>query len=81
MNRVARIVLLNGVSSVGKGSIAKALQAITVDPFLHVEMDGFLEMLPAAYQDPPDGLTFTTIQEDGKPSVVIRAGPVACQSE
>ena len=77
MNRVARIVLLNGVGSSGKSSIASALQKITTDPFLHVQMDAFLEMLPERYQDHPDGLTFTTVQEDGKPSVVIRTGPVA----
>jgi chloramphenicol 3-O phosphotransferase len=44
----ARIVLINGVSSVGKGSVAKALQKIASRPMLHVQMDAFLEMLPAA---------------------------------
>jgi chloramphenicol 3-O phosphotransferase len=77
MNRVARIVLLNGVGSAGKSSIARALQKITTDPFLHVQMDTFLAMLPERYQAHPDGLTFTTVQQDGKPSVVIRTGPVA----
>ncbi|MGN6146630.1 MAG: phosphotransferase-like protein, partial [Mesorhizobium sp.] len=33
------ILLLNGVGSAGKGSIARALQAITREPFLHVQMD------------------------------------------
>jgi chloramphenicol 3-O phosphotransferase len=47
--KTARIVLLNGVGSVGKSSIAKALQAITSEPFLHVQMDAFLDMLPEAY--------------------------------
>jgi chloramphenicol 3-O phosphotransferase len=73
----ARIVLLNGVGSSGKSSIAKALQTITAEPFLHVAMDAFLEMLPGAYLEHPDGLTFETVQEDGKPSVVIKTGPVA----
>jgi chloramphenicol 3-O phosphotransferase len=72
----ARIVLLNGVGSVGKSSIARALQTITAEPFLHVQMDAFLEMLPAAYQEHPDGFTYETIYEDGQPLVVIRAGPV-----
>ena len=44
----ARIVLLNGVSSVGKGSVAKALQRIASRPMLHVQMDVFMEMMPAA---------------------------------
>jgi chloramphenicol 3-O phosphotransferase len=77
MSKAARIVLLNGVGSSGKSSIAKALQAITADPFLHVQMDTFLEMLPEQYQDHPDGLTFATVREHGTPSVVITTGPVA----
>jgi chloramphenicol 3-O phosphotransferase len=40
-------------------------------------MDAFLAMLPEANFDHPDGITFETVQEDGKPSVVIRTGPVA----
>ena len=77
MKTTARIVLLNGVGSADKGSIARALQTITIDPFLHVEMDAFLAMLPDASFRHPDGLTFETVQEDGKPSVIIRSGPVA----
>ena len=77
MNRPARIVLLNGVGSVGKSSIAKALQAIASTPFLHVQMDSFLEMMPEASFGHPDGLIFETRQEDGKPAVVIHGGPVA----
>lgn len=76
MNRKACIVILNGVGSVGKSSIAKALQAITTNPFLHVSMDMFCEMLPASYFDHPDGFVFETVEMDGKPAVVIRTGPV-----
>jgi chloramphenicol 3-O phosphotransferase len=73
----ARVVILNGVGSAGKGSIAKALQAITTDPFLHVEMDAFLNMLPQASFGHADGIIFETVEEDGKPLVAIRTGPVA----
>jgi len=52
----AKIVLLNGVGSAGKSSIAKALQAITVEPFLHVQMDAFLKMLPEPLQEHAPGL-------------------------
>jgi chloramphenicol 3-O phosphotransferase len=72
----ARIVLLNGVGSAGKSSIARALQRITAEPYLHVQMDAFLEMLPEALQESLPGFAFTTIWEDGKPSVAIEAGPV-----
>ena len=74
---MTKIILLNGVGSVGKSSIAKALQTITTETFLHVSMDAFMDMMPAASFEHPDGVTFETIEEDGKPSVVIRTGPVA----
>ena len=73
----ARIVILNGVGSAGKGSIAKALQAITTDPFLHLEMDAFLNMLPQASFGHADGIIFETTEADGRPLVAIRTGPVA----
>jgi chloramphenicol 3-O phosphotransferase len=73
----ATIILLNGVGSVGKSSIAKALQGITAEPFLHVAMDAFLDMMPERLFGHPDGITFETVHEDGKPSVVIREGPVS----
>jgi chloramphenicol 3-O phosphotransferase len=72
----ARIVLLNGVGSAGKSSIAKALQTIACEPFLHVQMDVFMGMLPEALQEHPDGFAYETVYEEGKPSVVIRTGPV-----
>jgi chloramphenicol 3-O phosphotransferase len=74
---VATVILLNGVGSAGKSSIARALQTITAEPFLHVAMDAFLEMMPPRCWDHADGITFETVQQDGKPSVVIRSGPVA----
>ncbi len=74
---MATVILLNGVGSAGKSSIAKALQTITAEPFLHVAMDVFLEMMPPRCWDHPDGITFETVQQDGKPSVVIHSGPVA----
>lgn len=77
MSKSPGIILLNGVGSVGKSSIAKALQTITRDPFLYVAMDAFLEMLPETLWGHPDGIVFETVQEGGKPSVIIRSGPTA----
>ena len=77
MNRRARIVLLNGVGSAGKGSIAKALQTLTREPFLHVQMDAFLDMLPEASWGQPDWIAFETVEQDGRPAVVITSGPAA----
>lgn len=70
------IIILNGVGSVGKSSTAKALQEISAEPFLHVAMDAFLDMLPKAMLDHPEGLVFEASQEEGARQVAIRTGPV-----
>ena len=77
MSKSPRIILLNGVGSAGKSAIARALQKITREPFLHVAMDAFLDMLPEALWGHPDGIIFETLQDGGKPSVIIRSGPAA----
>ena len=71
-----RIIILNGVGSVGKTSTARALQVITAEPFLHASMDVFAGMLPAAMFGDPEGLLFEKTIEDGRPSIIIRTGPV-----
>jgi chloramphenicol 3-O phosphotransferase len=72
-----RIIVLNGNGSAGKSSIAKALQKITAEPFLHVSMDTFLDMMPPSMFEDPDGMVFRKLEEDGKPIVEITTGPVA----
>ena len=70
------VIILNGVGSVGKSSTAKALQAITAQPFLHVALDAFLDMLPADMLTHPGGLLFEATQDGGKPVAAIRTGPI-----
>jgi chloramphenicol 3-O phosphotransferase len=70
------VIILNGVGSVGKTSTAKAIQTIASAPFLHVQMDTFLEMLPPRMFGHPDGYIFETIDDGGSPSVAIHSGPV-----
>jgi chloramphenicol 3-O phosphotransferase len=72
----ARIIILNGVGSVGKSSIAKALQTITTEPLLHVAIDAFIEMLPEGMIGHPDELVFDTAQDQGRPTVTIKTGAV-----
>lgn len=55
------VIILNGVGSVGKTSMARALLGLAARPFLHVAMDAFLDMLPARLVGHADGLVF----EDG----------------
>lgn len=45
-NKNVTVILLNGTSSAGKTSIAKALQKIMDAPYLHVPVDSFGEMSP-----------------------------------
>lgn len=70
----ARIVLLNGAGSAGKSALARAIQAEARAVFLHAQMDSWLEMMPARTLGTPDGLTFETIEEDGKPAVIVHSG-------
>jgi len=68
-----RVIVLNGVGSVGKTSIAKAFQAASAEVWLHVQMDSFLDMLPERCMDDPEGLRF--IRHPGPPpEVEIRTG-------
>jgi chloramphenicol 3-O phosphotransferase len=71
-----KVIVLNGVGSVGKTSVSKALQRIAHEPFLHLAMDIFLEMLPPDMFGHPEGYIFETVDDGGKPSVVIHSGPV-----
>lgn len=77
---VARIIILNGAGSVGKSSIARALQKITAEPFLHVAMDAFLDMLPASSLNHPDGLVFEDQGKAGAPAIAIKTGEVAARA-
>ena len=70
----AHIVLLNGVGSVGKSSVAKALQRIASRPMIHVSMDAFLDMLPPGTFGDPDYYAFETNYEDGFPVTAVRSG-------
>jgi chloramphenicol 3-O phosphotransferase len=69
-----KVIILNGAGSVGKSSTARALQEISATPFLHIAMDSFLDMLPKKIFGQPKGLIFDTVQDQGKPCIVIRTG-------
>jgi len=45
------VIVLNGASSAGKTSIAKALQTKLGTPYLHVQLDAFRAMEPPGYWD------------------------------
>ncbi len=69
---MTRVIILNGVGSVGKSTLARAIQRAAAIPFLHVQMDSFLEMLPETLQDSAE--TFHYLPVDGL--VRIETGPL-----
>lgn len=74
----ATVVLLNGASSAGKSSTARALQGIARRPLFHVGMDNFLGMMPVASRVDPAGLVFEPVHAAGEPPMLaMRLGPLA----
>lgn len=73
------VILLNGVGSAGKSSIARALQDLARDPFLHVQMDDFFDMLPARLVGSPDGVDFVPVPSNGPPETAVQSGPAAAR--
>jgi len=51
----SKIIFLNGTSSSGKTSIAKALQQALDEPYLHFSVDTFLLMVSEKYQNEEEG--------------------------
>jgi chloramphenicol 3-O phosphotransferase len=72
-----KVIILNGIGSVGKSSTAKALQAITRDHFLHVLGDAFLDMVPEKLWNRPEGISFKQIDNSTGPSIEIEMGNAA----
>jgi chloramphenicol 3-O phosphotransferase len=71
---LTKIIILNGIGSAGKTSAANELQKITKQPFLHVQGDSFLEMLPPRLFGHTDGIIFKQIKGDGQASIEIQMG-------
>jgi chloramphenicol 3-O phosphotransferase len=72
---MATILLLNGIGSAGKSSIARAVQSLAPH-YLHVQMDAFLDMIPPSSFGKPEGLIFESSETDGHPTIAIHAGPL-----
>ena len=79
MSMPGRVIILNGVSSVGKSSVVKALQAIAHEPYLDVAMDTFLSMLPERSFG-RDGLIFEPVELEGHRQIAISTGPTAARA-
>tara|TARA_R110001599_G_scaffold111561_1_gene275996 strand:- start:2022 stop:2564 length:543 start_codon:yes stop_codon:yes gene_type:complete len=69
------VIILNGTSSAGKSSLARALQGVVAAPFLHVRMDTFLEMMPPRYADHPDAFAFLELAGREPAETAVETGP------
>lgn len=76
MGNPAKIIFLNGVSSVGKTSIAKTLQSILDEPYLFVGVDQFIDMVPEKYIRKSEGISFKSLKIKDKPLVEINTGKI-----
>lgn len=73
------IIFLNGCSSAGKSSIAKALQHLSAEPLLAIGIDTFIDMIPKQYwgfgNKAEEG--FKLIKDEDKQIVTIKTGTFA----
>lgn len=53
-----QVIVLNGGSSSGKTGIARCLQAILPEPWLHIGIDDLLDALPPSLTSADSGITF-----------------------
>ncbi|MBY9065400.1 AAA family ATPase [Hyphomonas sp. WL0036] len=72
---MARVIILNGTSSAGKSSLARALQLVARRPLLHVQMDTFLGMQPPRMDNHPDAFVFRPVEGAEPPEIAIDCGP------
>ena len=57
-----RVIILNGISSSGKSSLAKAIQRHSASTVLHVEMDAFISFLPDGHELRPEWFRLDEIE-------------------
>jgi chloramphenicol 3-O phosphotransferase len=78
-----QIIYLNGPTSSGKTTLAKALQDVLEPPFLHIGIDKIIEMMPERLNDweggnAPSGFSWKhMIDSEGKPIHELKIGPFA----
>jgi chloramphenicol 3-O phosphotransferase len=57
------VIVLNGISSAGKSTVARALQALLTQPYLIFGVDTLIDALPPAMTTQADGLV---LESDGR---------------
>lgn len=71
---MAKVVILNGTSSAGKTTLAKAVQRLAAGPALRVSMDDFLEMMPPRFANDDEAFSFRLLPGAEPAEVEIGTG-------
>ncbi|HEU4325523.1 MAG TPA: AAA family ATPase [Roseiflexaceae bacterium] len=77
-----QIIVLNGTSSAGKSTLAKALQNLLPEPYLHIGIDTVIFALPKRYLNPPlwhEVFRYTWPPDGSSEGLAIDAGPLGHQ--
>lgn len=73
---MARVVVLTGVSSAGKSSLAALMQARSDSDWLHVSLDQFISMVPNGRETSPEWFVVEDVSErSGHPQISFINGP------
>lgn len=70
-----QVIILNGVSSSGKTTLAKAIQKYASDIWLHVAMDTFVAMLPDGREFDREWFPVTQVSHEGDNLPRVSNGP------
>ena len=70
-----RVILLNGVSSAGKTTLANAIQSLAPKPMLRVSLDDFIAMLPDGAETQRTWFPVREVCVAGEPLPRIDIGP------
>lgn len=76
---MTHIIFLNGTSSAGKSTLAKALQTQLQGPYMHAGIDQFIFMLPRAYLNPPHWQDIYRYHYTDAENFTIETGPLGHQ--
>lgn len=84
MNSDIQIIFLNGCSSSGKTSLARALQLVLPEPWFHIALDQFRDSMPDRYRGlnspagTPGSLGINVMpkQINGKTLTMVQFGPI-----
>lgn len=72
---MAKVIILNGVSSAGKSSLARMIQEISETDWLHVSLDQFISMLPDGREMEPDWFVVEEKRVSDHTEVSMTNGP------